>query len=83
MEAKFATLPCGLNNKLAQVNLVCAVTDQLNVDVDYFLPKDDYNRLLDEMRDASAMLLSFMNVRARFLIVEQNHHSFVYNYRSI
>ena len=58
VEAKLATLPYTLGDKLAKVNLVCAVTDQLNVGVDCLLTKDDYDRLLDEMREkASAVLL--------------------------
>ena len=58
VEAKLATLPYTLGDTLAKVNLVCAVTDQLNVGVDCLLTKDDFDRLLDDMREkASAVLL--------------------------
>ena len=57
--AKLMNIPCYSNSgpigdeMRVATNLLCAVTNQLNVGVDCLLTKNDYNRLLDEMRVAA------------------------------
>ena len=53
--AKLINIPCYINSgpvsdgMTVASNLLCAVTDKLNDDVDCLLTKDDYNQLINEV----------------------------------